>query len=206
MNKNLAAKLIALAAFGFVHGAEATTLSVVLPNNTNVYSTAVGSFFDANIYVDGLPDFAGFDFGLTYNSTNLSAQSLTSGSIFGADTVSFANTISPGVGGAGSIHFAESLSDTSAATVGLNIAAPTLLGTIHFKALNISANNVINIVNPPLIYSYNGTSLGGTLQAGSVSITAAPAAVPLPASAFLFVPGLFAALGFRKNNARKSAV
>jgi len=143
-----------------------------------------------HIYVDGLADFAGFDFYLIYNNTNLSAQTLTSGSIFGTDTFSFANTISPG-----SIHFAEALSDTSLATSGLNITAPTLLGTVQFKALNINASIPVDITNPQ-IYSFDGTSLAGNLQGAKVIVTAA--AVPLPASALLIGPGLLAMFGYRK--------
>ncbi|MEQ1530469.1 MAG: cohesin domain-containing protein, partial [Methylococcales bacterium] len=180
MNKKLIAKLIALAVTGFFHSAEAaTTLTVILPNHTNTFTTSVGSFFDAGIYVDGLADFAGFDFNLTYNSNNLSALTLTSGDIFGADTVSFANTISPG-----SIHFAQALSDTSLATSGLNVTAPTLLGTVHFKALAVNASIPVDITNPQ-IYSFDGTSLAGTLQGAKVIVTAAPAAVPLPVPTFL---------------------
>lgn len=206
MNKHLVTKLIALAIAGVFHSAEATTLSISLPNSSNIYSTAVGSFFDAKIYVNGLPDFAGFDFSLTYNSNNLSAQSLSSGSIFGTDTLSFANSISTSAS-TGTIHFAEALSYTSPLTEGLNIAAPTLLGTIHFKALNISTNNAINITNPQ-VYSFDGTSLAGTLQGASINITAAPvvpAPVPLPASALLFAPGLLSIFAAKKRKALTQA-
>jgi hypothetical protein len=190
MNKNLIAKLIVLATTGFFHSAEATTLTIILPNNTNTYTTSVGSFFDAGIYVDGLPDFAGFDFNIVYNSNNLSALTLTSGDIFGTDTETFANTISPG-----SIHFAQGLSATSAATTGLNIAAPTLLGTVHFQALNINASIPVDITNP-IIYSFDGTSLNGNLLGAKVIVTAAP--VPLPIPSLLFASGLLAAFGLNK--------
>ncbi|MCQ8115861.1 cohesin domain-containing protein [Methylomonas rosea] len=203
MNKNLFIRLLALAAAGFFHTAEATTLSLKFPNNSNIYTTTVGSFFDANIYVDGLPDFGAFDLTLTYNSNNLSAQSLNSTSIFGTDdSAVFINTITPGIGGSGSIHFAEDLSPTSSANAGLNITGPTLLGTITFKALSVSAINTAYLINfsaSSEIYTFDGTSIGGTAQGGNVKVTAVPAAVPLPASIFLFVPGLLAVFGARKS-------
>lgn len=197
MNKHLLFKLIALTMAGFFPTAEATTLSIQFPNNSNVYTTAINSVFDAKLYVDGLPDFGGFDLYLTYDSTKLSAQSLTSAAVFGATTdVSFANSISPG-----SIHFAEALSFDALETK--TIGAPTLLGTIKFKALALTPVGVsfaINISNPA-IYTFDGTSLAGTLQGGNVRVTAAPANVPLPAAAFLFAPGLLGIFGFGRRKA-----
>ena len=205
MNKNLMIKLIALAITSFFHTAKATTLSIEFPNNSNIYSTAVGSIFDANIYVDGLPDFGGFDIFLTYNNANLSAQSLTSSTVFGADTdASFVGSIAPG-----SIHFAEAIAFDSPATAGLNITGPTLLGTVKFKALTVSPVNtayLINFSNSSAIYQFDGTSIGGTAQGGNVKVTAAPAVVPLPTSAFMFAPGLLAMFGGRKYKARKLAI
>jgi len=191
MNKHLLTQLTTLAIFGCFSSAQAATLTAQLPGNSSVYTTTVGSFFDANIYVDALPDFAAFDFNLTYNSTNLSAETLASGSIFGADTYTFANTITPGVG---TIHFAEALSGTSLLETGLNITAPTLLGTVKFKALKTNLNNPLNITSP-ILYSFDGTSLSGTLQGANVTINPV-AAVPLPASFLLMGTGL---LGFAAN-------
>lgn len=198
MNKKLFIKLILLSITGIFHTAEATTLSVKFPNNSNIYTTTVGSFFDANIYADGLPDFGGFDIYLTYNSANLSAQSLSTATVFGTDTdASFIQSIAPG-----SIHFAEAIAYDSPATEGLNIAGPTLLGTVTFKALTVSAINtayLIDISASSEIYTFNGKSIGGTAQGGNVKVTAVPAAVPLPASIFLFVPGLLAVFGARNS-------
>lgn len=187
---------MALAMVGFFHTAEATTLSIKFPDNSNVYTTALNSVFDANIYVDSLADFAGFDLYLTYDRTKLAAQSLTSATVFGADTdVGFANSIVPG-----SIHFAEALSFDALETKTIN--APTLLGTVKFKALALTPVGVsyaINISNPA-IYTFDGTSLAGTLQGGNVRVTAAP--VPLPAAAFLFAPGLLGIFGIGRNKAK----
>lgn len=201
MNKHLLTKLVVLAMAGFFNTAEATTLSIKFPDNSNVYTTALNSVFDANIYVDGLTDFAGFDLYLTYDRTKLAAQSLTSATVFGADTdVGFANSIAPG-----SIHFAEALSFEALETKAIN--APTLLGTVKFKALAITPVGVsyaINISNPA-IYTFDGTSLAGTLQGGNVRVTAAPANVPLPTAVFLFAPGLLAVFGMGRNKVKTAA-
>lgn len=201
MNKHFFSKAIALGFAAFLSNANASTLTIELPGNTDLYTAEVGSFFDANIYVDGLADFGGFDFNLSYNSNNLSAELLTSASIFGADTEIFANSISV-VGGAGKIHFAEAISATSTLESGLNITAPTLLGTIKFKALNAALNNPLNITNP-IVYSFDGTSLAGSLRGANVTIIPAqdPPPVPVPAAAFLFAPGLLAIFGRRNRKA-----
>jgi len=194
---------MALAFVGFFQTAEAATLNLQFPNGQNIYSAAKNSIFDANIYVSNVNDLAGFDFDLTYNSTNLSAQLLTSGNIFGLDTVSFASTITPGVGTTlGRIHFAES----TLSTTGLNITSPTLLGTVKFKALNISQGNFLSITVDPvspsqLLFLSDGSGPATGVTGGTAHITAAP--VPLPASVLLFAPGLLAVFGVKKNKARK---
>lgn len=206
MNKHLLTKLMALTFVGLFQTTEAATLNLQFPNGQNIYSAAKNSIFDANIYVNDVNDLAGFDFDLTYNSSNLSAQLLTTGNIFGTDTVSFASTITPGVGATlGRIHFAES----TLSTTGLNITSPTLLGTVKFKALNISQGNFLSITADPvspsqLLFLSDGSGPATGITGGTVHITAAP--VPLPASALLFAPGLLALFGFRKNNTIKRAV
>jgi|GEM_PF-1262377 len=203
MNKHLLTKLMALAFVGFFQTAEAATLNLQFPNGQDIYSAAKNSIFDAKIYVNNVNDLAGFDFDLTYNSTNLSAQLLTSGNIFGLDTVSFASTITPGVGTTlGRIHFAES----TLSTTGLNITSPTLLGTVKFKALNISQGNFLSITVDPvspsqLLFLSDGSGPATGVTGGTAHITAAP--VPLPASVLLFAPGLLAVFGVKKNKARK---
>jgi len=203
MNKHLLTKLMALAFVGFFQTAEAATLNLQFPNGQNIYSAAKNSIFDANIYVSNVNDLAGFDFDLTYNSTNFSAELLTTGNIFGADTVSFASTITPGVGAIlGRIHFAES----TLSTTGLNITSPTLLGTVKFKALNISQGNFLSITADPvspsqLLFLSDGSGPATGVTGGTAHITAAP--VPLPASVLLFASGLLAVFGVKKNKARK---
>lgn len=210
MNKHLLTKLLALAFVGFFQTTEAASLNLKFTDDTNIRSFAKGSFFDVNIYINSVNDLAGFDFDLTYNSTNLFAQSLTSSSIFGADTEALASisTITPGVGAAlGKIHFAELLSGGSV-TTGLNITAPTLLGTVKFKALNISAGNALGITDDPLspgqlLILSDSSGPNTTVQGATVHVTAAPAAVPLPASALLFVPGLLGIFGIGRKTAVK---
>ncbi|AMK79025.1 MULTISPECIES: cohesin domain-containing protein [Methylomonas] len=194
MNKQTFAKLVLFGLAGCFSTVQAANLSIQLPNNSNLYTTTVGSFFDAKIYVDTLPDFAGFDINLTYNNANLSAVSLTSASIFGAaNTETFANEITPG-----NIHLAEAIAGTSALVSGLQITNPTLLGTVRFKALKTDLNNLINFSNPaPEMYTFDNTPFGFSMLGANVTINAAP--VPLPASIFLFVPGLLAVFGKRRS-------
>lgn len=201
MNKHLLTKLMALTFVGLFQTTEAATLNLQFPNGQDIYSAAKNSIFDAKIYVNNVNDLAGFDFDLTYNSTNLSAQLLTSGDVFGSDTVSFASTITPGAT-LGRIHFAES----TLSTTGLNITTPTLLGIVKFKALNISQGNFLSISADPvsptqLLFLSDGNGPATGVTGGTVHITAAP--VPLPASALLFAPGLLAVFGVKRNKARK---
>lgn len=212
MNISTLTKLIALGFGCFLNFAQAATLTVEMPGNSLSYNTSVGSSFDAQIYVNGLPDFGSFDFSLSFDSTKLSALSLDSASIFGAgsDTayvlqsgVDLVPYVITSAGGVGNVHFAEAISGTSALTAGLDIAAPTLLGTLHFTALATGANSLVNIINP-ILSDFAGNQLGGTIQSAFVSIAPA-AAVPLPAAAWLFAPGLLAVFGARKQNTRLSA-
>ena len=111
MKKHIMTNLIALAIACLFHNVQAATISVKLPGDSSTYSTHAGSEFDANIYINSVADFAGFDFNLTYANTKLTALTLTSGSIFGADTETFDSSITPGI-----VHFAEAISAISSAT------------------------------------------------------------------------------------------
>ncbi len=59
---------------------------------------------------------------------------------------------------------------------------------------------MLSITNP-ILSDFNGDSIGGSIQTAFVTITPA-AAVPLPASAFLFASGLLTLFGLRKNKAQ----
>ena len=202
MNKNVLIRLIVLAIAGMFHTAEANNINIKFSNSSNIYTTSVGSFFDANIYVDSFSDLGGFDLFLTYNTADLSAQSLTSSTVFGSDTdADFANSISPG-----SIHFAEAIAFDSPASAGLNVTGPTLLGTVKFKALTVSPINTaysIGISSSSGFYTFDGTPIGANAQGGNVRVTAAPATVPLPGSVFLFAPALLAWFGVQSKNPKK---
>jgi Cohesin domain len=192
MNKHIIPTMMALILACVFQGAQAAIISIKLPGNSSTYSTTIDSEFDANIYMDSITDFAGFDLNFTYDSTTLSALTLTTGSIFGVDeTETLANSITPGT-----VHLAEAISLSSPLTAGLDINAPTLLGTVHFKALATVVNNLLSFANP-ILANFNGDSIGGDMQTAFVTITPA-AAVPLPASIILFAPALLALFGIRK--------
>jgi len=204
MSKNIFSKLIGLAFLCCFQSAQALPIMTIkMPGDSTNYTTTVNALFDANIYIDDIQDFGGFDFSLTYNGTKLSALSLTSGSIFGAaDTETFFNSIAPSAAPFYEVHFAEAISAFSSLLVGFNIIAPTLLGTIHFKALSTVADSSIDFVvdaNTPILSTFDGSSVNGGAQGALITINdSLPAAVPLPTTAILFATGLLALFGLRK--------
>ena len=202
MNKNTLTKLVTLALVGcFQHAYAAPLLTVKLPGGSVNFTTTVNSLFDANIFIDAMPDLGFFDFTLTFNSTRLSAESFDSASIFGlANTDSITNAIAPGLA-----TLSEQILGTSPLTQGLNITAPTLLGTVHFKALSTVALSPIDFLvnnDTPILSTFDGTSVLGSKQNAFVTINPA-AAVPLPAAALSFAPALLALFGLAKRKARQ---
>jgi Cohesin domain len=199
MKKYLISKLLAAFLFCYIQSGYSAVLSVQMPNGGSTFNTTVGTVFDAKILINTVSDFAGFDFNLAYDSTKLTALSLTSGNIFGADDSEvFVNSITPG-----SVKYAEAIAADSPALAGLNLNAPTLLATVQFRALVTGVNSLLDITNP-ILSDFNGDSIAGTKQGAFVTIT--PAAVPLPASLFLFLPGLFAVFGQGKKKAKSEAI
>lgn len=202
MCKHLFIKLAGLFFACFFSNAQAAVLTVRLPSYPANYTTTVGSIFNANIYIDSVADFAGFDFTLSFSPTKLNVLSLTSGNIFGiADTEVLTNSIT-----SSTVNYAEAISSTSALTAGLDINVPTLLATIEFKALTTGIDNLINFTTLTLS-DFNGDSIGATAQGALVTINPAvvpppppppPQQVPEPASAFLFIMGLLALVGLRR--------
>lgn len=192
MKKHALTKLFVLAFACCFQNAQAAVLTVDMPGNNLPYTTSAGSLFDANIYINSVTDLAGFDFYISYSSAKLQALSLSSGNIFGAsETETIYNSIVPN-----SIHFSEAISGLSSLTAGLNINAPALLATVHFKALTTGVNNLVTI-NNPILSDFVGNSLGGSIHGAYVTITPA-AVVPLPASAILFGSALLGLAGLRK--------
>lgn len=197
MKKHIFNHLMALVFACSFQTAQAAVLTIDMPGDNLPYTTTVGAFFDANIYIDSVEDFAGFDFSVTYSAAKLQAISLTSGSIFGAaETETFADSILPGT-----VHFAEAISSESSLEAGLDINAPTLLGSIRFKALNTGVNSLVDFANTPIFSTFSGDSIGGSKQGAFVTINPA-AVVPLPASLYMFGSALLGFIGFRKKSNR----
>ena len=212
MKKQILIKLLALCFASCMPLAQASTLTIGLPNNSLNYATNVGSYFDAGIYAAGFPDLSGFEFSITFDNTHLSLASFNSASIFGTgpnDTAYFltdTNNVSvpytlTTVGHLSSLNFAEAISGLSSvypaltATSGYDATSSTLLGTLHFQAIATGANNLVSIAaigTNQILSDFNGNGLSGNIQPAYVSIAAA---VPLPSAFWLFVPGLLAVFG-----------
>ncbi|MFZ1545933.1 MAG: cohesin domain-containing protein [Candidatus Nitrotoga sp.] len=200
MNKHLVIKLAGLFLACFFSAAQAIPLvTVQLPSYPANYMTTVGSIFDANIFIDSVPDFAGFDFTLSFDSTKLSALSLTSGNIFGAVTDFFTNSIT-----LSTVNYSEGIVYTEPPP-GLVITIPTLLATVSFQALSTGVNNLISVTDLVLSDWDGGDPLEASAQGAFVTIDPAvvpppppPEHVPEPASAFLFATGILTLFGLRR--------
>lgn len=193
MNKHLLFKFILLAFLGMLQSAQAAVLTIKMPGNSTNYTTSVGSFFDANIYINTVADFGGFDFNVEYDSAKLSAINFTSANIFGeTETDASFTSFTPGTG---SMNLVEIISFDSILESGLTINVPTLIGTIHFQALDTAINSLVSITTP-ILSDFIGDSFGGQAQGAFVSIEPAP--VPVPASIVFFVPGLLAFFGLNR--------
>jgi len=97
-------------------------------------SLSSGSSFDVDIVIDNVIDIAGFEFILGFDSTVLSATSITSGDIFGLDTFLLDDTIT-----ANSVSFSELTLDI----FGLDINLPTVLATISFDAIAAGTSDLL---------------------------------------------------------------
>ena len=162
-----------------------TQLSVDMVAGGEVDSSLVlssGSTFDINVLVDEAVDFAGFEFGLGFDSAFLTATSITSGDIFGLDTFLVDDTISEG-----SVLFSE----ITWADVGLDINSSTVLATISFAVKSEGASDVL-LTNILLSDSLGFDISPVTVANGAVS------AVPAPAAFWLFFSGLVGVISLRK--------
>jgi len=100
----------------------------------NSLSLSSGSTFDVDIVINDVIDIAGFEFILGFDSTVLSATSITSGDIFGLDTFLIDDTIN-----ANSVSFSE----TTFAFFGLDINTQTVLATISFDAIAAGTSDLL---------------------------------------------------------------
>ena len=189
MNKYLLPRFIALIICCFLNNAQATPLvTIEMPNGLATDTTTLDSFFDAKIMINSVLDLGSIDFTLTYNNSKLNALSLDSGNIFG-----FANGVSnaisaPGtpVWTGGKIHFVEAIDGESPLTAGINVTAPKLVATIHFQAIAVGVDSVID-PKSAIISDFFGTlpTYDVNFQQAFVTVTQ-PAAVPIPAAVWLF--------------------
>jgi len=199
MKNNFKSGMLALILCGVIFDAQAALVTTEMPNGLASYSTQVNSLFDAKIMIDSIPDLGSIDFTLTYDSNKLNALSVDSDNIFGvADT--FVAPDTPTWTG-GTVHFAEAIDATSSLTTGINVTAPTLVATIHFKAISTGVNSILNPTSL-ILSDFAGNSVGGSFQQAFVTID--PTAVPIPPAAWLFVSTMVG-LGFLGKRREKSS-
>lgn len=165
---------LALSAFS----ASAATLSVdMVPGGVidqNLIITDSPSF-SVNILVADVADLAGFEFNLDFDGTLISADSIISGNLFGADTWPITSQIN-----ANSISFSET---TFAA--GLEISSPVILATINFQAVSPGSSSLT--LSSVLLSDSLAASISPVgIENGGVYL----APVPLPPAFLLFSSGL----------------
>jgi len=172
-------------------GAQAAILSVVAPA-----TAAPGSSFDAQIFVNDVTDFAGFEFDLNYASPDLDAMIMVSEEVFGIGTTDeFINDITSVPGIATLVVFSTALS-------GVNITVPTLLATITFDvaagaALGNSGLTFSNVV----LSDGPGNPITTTLVDAQVNITNGSSGVPVPGTLWLMGMAMFG-FGVQRRRAR----
>lgn len=184
MNRQIIFKLIAVFFVSiYMNSAQAGSISV----DTNPggvidpsRSVSIGSFFDVNILVDNVSDFAGFQFELGFDPLVLAANGIVSGDIFGADTVSIDSSFN-----ADPISFSE----TTLALSGLNITVPTILATIHFQAIGAGTASILDLKNSLLLDSLGDPIASVTENDGL--ITSSQASVkPVPEASLVLLLSL----------------
>ncbi len=169
--------------------ANAAAISVdMVPGGTinNSLSLTEGTSFDVDILIDDATDLAGFEFDLNFDSAVLSANSVTSGDIFGLDTFLIDDTIS-----AGSVSFSE----MTFALSGLDVTTPTVLATISFDTL-AAGTSLLNLTDVVLSDSLAYSILPVTNSGGVLTVTGGGSnSVPEPATLFLLFGGLIGIVG-----------
>lgn len=171
----ITASAIALALTAF--NASAAKLSVDMVPGGGVDQNLVitdNPTFSVDILISDISDLAGFEFNLDFDGGLISADSITSGNLFGADTWPITSQIN-----ANSISFSET---TFAA--GLDITSPAILATVNFKAIGPGSSN-LTLSSVVLSDSLAASIASFDTQNGNVYL----APVPLPPTFLLFATG-----------------
>jgi len=144
---------------------EATTLSItppaqeVLPNES----------FTVNVTVDPAVPIAGVQFDLSFNSSLLTANSVTEGNLLsqnGADTYFSPGTIDNNAG---------TITGVAGAiiTPGQTVSSPGVFATIHMTAKSVEGTSPLNLSNV-IVGDINGNPVPVTVNNGSVTVTPYP--------------------------------
>lgn len=145
-----------------------------------------GSTFDVDIVINDALDLAGFEFVLGFDSSVLSATSISSGDIFGLDTFLIDDTIN-----ANSVSFSE-----TTFAFGLDINTPTVLATISFDAPVVGASD-LSLNNVLLSDSFAFGITPVTIADGDITVTGT-STVPEPSVLLLLFSGLIGGGGISR--------
>jgi hypothetical protein len=145
---------------------------------------APGDSFNLDILINDVFDLAGFQFELMFDSSILTATSITSGDLFGLDTFLIDDSISAGL-----VSFAE----VSLALFGQDINANTKVASISFDVIGAGVTP-LNFMNVVLSDSFgdeiSAVQLSNAQLTSQVVQVPDPNPVPAPASALLLILGL----------------
>lgn len=195
MNKHIILKLSAVFFSVYINSTQAASISVDMVPGVGTdpsRTVSLGSVFDVDILINDVTDFAGFEFDLGFDPLILAANSIDSGTIFGADTFPLTGFIN-----ANSISFAET---TLALPPGLDISVPTLLATIHFNAIGAGTSN-LDLRNTVLSDSAGEPITPVTENDGQLTSQAPVTRAPEPSLVFMLGLGLLGLIGIKRKAA-----
>ena len=158
----------------------------VLEVQPSVTTVQLDDPFEVTVELDDAFDLAGFQFTLVYDATHLEALYLTSGDLFGVDGYSVDQSLGNGQ---------ARLSEITLAFDGIDVDAPTPLGTLGFRA--VAPGTALLELTDVVLSDSLGGSLPVDLQNGEVSIQGNPvpeASLPL----LMGVAGLLLVRRFRR--------